>query len=82
MDGKVAFDLLSRAHRSCEMESPHESEAWQALKSAVEIANSIQHTQPAKCLGCEYWRGPCGNCCMRGDSEESCIKVGTQQAGA
>ena len=42
MDGKVAFDLLSRAHRSCEMESPHESEAWQALKSAVEIANSIQ----------------------------------------
>ena len=42
MDGKVAFDLLSRAHRSCEMESPHESEAWQALKSAVEIANSNQ----------------------------------------
>lgn len=53
-----------------------------ALQECGAVANGSQHTQPAKCLGCEYWRGPYGNCCMRGDSEESCIKVGTQQASA
>jgi hypothetical protein len=52
-------------------------EAWQALKAAVEIANSIQQPQPAMCLGCEYWRMPSGGHCMRGDGVEFCFKVGT-----
>jgi hypothetical protein len=66
IDGEVSFRMCWKA----------------ATDAAEERFTYAQHTQPAKCLGCEYWRGPCGNCCMRGDSEESCIKVGTQQAGA
>jgi hypothetical protein len=63
MDGKVAFDLLSRAHRSCEMESPSESEAWQTLKFAAEISDSIQKikmeakvdsTEPDKTSKCQH----------------------------
>ena len=41
-----------------------------------------QHTQPAKCLGCEYWGQPTIGGCMRGEGDLYCAKVGTQQAGA
>ena len=50
------------------------------IEEILQTAN--QHTQPTKCLGCRYWQGIHGNICIRGDSEESCIKVGTQHAGA
>jgi hypothetical protein len=60
MDEKVAFGLLSRAHRSCVMESPHESEAWQALKSAVEIANNIQQLKAEIAAMIDWYDAPMG----------------------
>jgi hypothetical protein len=45
MTGQEAFVLLSRAYRSCEMESPSESEAWQTLKTAV--SEQTAHNMPS-----------------------------------
>jgi hypothetical protein len=75
------FDLINK--------SDSQLKDWRTIRRALceygrlltlEETWKKKHPQPAKCLGCEYWQGPCGNCCMRGDSEESCIKVGTLQA--
>lgn len=55
------------------------------LRSAKPIRRksaNAQHPQPAKCLGCTYWRHPSAGHCMRGDGDEYCVKVGTQQASA
>jgi len=57
-------------------------EEWQTLKSAVEIANSAQHTQPAKCRDCYHWLYATKACCSRGGGNLCVIKGGTQQAGA
>jgi hypothetical protein len=62
---------------------PDDNGAWGRIKKVLEaVPTCAQHTQPAKCLGCEYWQGIHGNICIRGSTDQYCVKVGTQQAGA
>jgi hypothetical protein len=51
-----------------------------AEQRSVAPANTVQQAQPAKCLACEFWQKPRAGHCIRGDGEQYCVKVGTQQA--